>query len=249
MDTTRFLVSAMTFLLAGFVKGVIGVGMPTVSMGILGSLMPPAQAAALLVVPSFVTNVWQMVGVPSLGALARRLLPLLLSVFVGTWLGSGWLTGAGTGMAMAALGAALVAYAGFGLAAVTLPRVPARHEWWLGATTGAATGLITAATDVFVIPAVPYLGTLGLSRDALVGAMGMSFLASTVALATVLGAEGAMAGGIAWGSALALLPALVGMGLGNAVRRRVRPETFRRWFFLALLVLGGQLLWRGVAGP
>ena len=47
----------LTFVLAGFVKGVIGLGLPTVAMGLLAIVMPPAQAAALLVVPSFLTNV------------------------------------------------------------------------------------------------------------------------------------------------------------------------------------------------
>src|SRR6185295_20338072 len=42
---------AFVFLLAGFVKGVVGLGLPTISMGLLSLAMPPAQAAALLVVP------------------------------------------------------------------------------------------------------------------------------------------------------------------------------------------------------
>jgi len=48
-----------TIVLAGFVKGVIGLGLPTVAMGHLDVAMTPAQAAALLAVPSFVTNVRQ----------------------------------------------------------------------------------------------------------------------------------------------------------------------------------------------
>ena len=40
-----------TFVLAGAVKGVIGLGLPTIAMGLLGLAMPPAQAAALLIVP------------------------------------------------------------------------------------------------------------------------------------------------------------------------------------------------------
>jgi uncharacterized protein len=36
------------FVLAGFVKGVIGLGLPTVAMGLLALLMTPAQAAAVL---------------------------------------------------------------------------------------------------------------------------------------------------------------------------------------------------------
>jgi uncharacterized protein len=60
MDAASTLAAiAGAFLLAGFVKGVIGLGLPTVSIGLLGLLMTPAQAAAILVVPSLVTNTWQ----------------------------------------------------------------------------------------------------------------------------------------------------------------------------------------------
>ena len=39
------------FLLAGFVKGVIGLGLPPVSMGLLAVAMPPAHALAIVIVP------------------------------------------------------------------------------------------------------------------------------------------------------------------------------------------------------
>src|SRR6202012_3200867 len=48
------------FLLGGFVKGVIGLGLPTVAMGLLGLCMPPAQAASRLLVPLLVMNLWQL---------------------------------------------------------------------------------------------------------------------------------------------------------------------------------------------
>ena len=74
------------FVLAGFVKGVIGLGLPTVAMGLLALVMTPAQAAALLVVPSFLTNVWQAMG-PELIPLVRRLWPMLLGICAGVWAG------------------------------------------------------------------------------------------------------------------------------------------------------------------
>lgn len=233
------------FLLAGLVKGVIGLGLPTVAMGLLGLVMPPAQAAALLVVPSLVTNVWQLLAGPRFGALARRLWPMLLGVCAGTWAGSGVLTGGGGGWETAALGAALVLYALTGPLRVR-PRVPARAERWAGPLVGAATGLVTGATGVFVIPAVPYLGALGLQRDELVQALGLSFTVSTVALAAGLAAGGALPLHAAAGSVVALAPALAGMTLGGWVRGRVRPEVFRVLFFAGLLVLGGELLVRGL---
>ena len=85
MDAASTLAAiAGAFLLAGFVKGVIGLGLPTVSIGLLGLLMTPAQAAAILVVPSLVTNIWQAAVGGGLLALARRLWPLLAGICIGT---------------------------------------------------------------------------------------------------------------------------------------------------------------------
>jgi uncharacterized membrane protein YfcA len=78
---------AGAFLLAGFVKGVIGLGLPTVSIGLLGLVMTPAQAAAILVVPSLVTNVWQAAVGGGLHALTRRLWPMLAGICIGTVVG------------------------------------------------------------------------------------------------------------------------------------------------------------------
>ena len=105
------IVAILTFLIAGVVKGVIGLGLPTVSMGLLSLVMAPAKAASLLIVPSFVTNVWQLAAGPSFGRLARRLWPMLASVVVGTLAGTGLLTGSHAGQAGVALGFLLMLYA------------------------------------------------------------------------------------------------------------------------------------------
>jgi hypothetical protein len=78
------LLVAGTFLFAGLVKGVVGLGLPTVAMGLLGLAMPPVEAAALLLVPSLVTNVWQLLAGPRFGGLLRRLWPMMLGVVAGT---------------------------------------------------------------------------------------------------------------------------------------------------------------------
>jgi hypothetical protein len=65
IEPLPLVVATLSFLLAGLVKGVIGLGLPTVSMGPLSVVMPPAKAASLLIVPSFVTNVWQLARTPT----------------------------------------------------------------------------------------------------------------------------------------------------------------------------------------
>jgi uncharacterized membrane protein YfcA len=241
------LLIAAVFVLGGFVKGVVGLGLPTVTMGLLSLAMPPAQAAALLVVPSLVTNVWQ-IGGAGFWALLRRLATLLIGICVGVACGAGTLAtqGGEGGWAGIGLGLALVVYAGLGLAERQWHVAPA-HERWLAPLVGAATGLITAATGVFVIPAVPYLQALGLAKDELVRALGLAFLVATAALGVTLGRGGALPLETLGASLLALLPALAGMGLGTWLRRRVAAATFKRIFYGGLVVLGTYLALRGAA--
>jgi uncharacterized membrane protein YfcA len=242
---TSLILIALTFVLAGFVKGVIGLGLPTVAVGLLGLVMLPAQAAALLVVPSLVTNLWQLFAGPRFGALALRLWPLLLTICLGTWAGTGLLTGGSAGGATAALGAALVLYALVGLTRLQM-RVPLRWERPLSPVIGLTTGLVTAATGVFVLPAVPFLQALGFDKEDLIQALGLSFTVSTLALAADLAHDGAFGGAAPGQSALAIVPALAGMAIGQWVRLRVRPEMFRRCFFAGLLVLGIDLVVRAL---
>jgi uncharacterized membrane protein YfcA len=236
---------AGTFFLAGTVKGLIGLGLPTVAMGLLGLMMPSVEAAALLLVPSLVTNVWQLFAGSYLGVLLRRLWTMMLGVAAGTIAASGLIAGTATHAATAALGATLALYGILGLLKPRL-QLPQKAEPWAGPLVGTATGLVTGATGVFVVPAVPYLNSLGLGRDHLVQALGLSFTFSTLALAAGLAWHGALSIEVAGVSSLALLPALAGMMVGGWLRARVEPDTFRLCFFVGLLVLGCELAWRGM---
>jgi uncharacterized membrane protein YfcA len=230
-----------TFILAGTVKGVIGLGLPTVAMGLLGLAMLPAHSAALLIIPSTVTNVWQLAAGGHLKPLFRRLWPMLLMIAIGTGLGSR-VVGIGGGQSMTrALGAALLLYA---LSGLFMPawRVAPQHEAWLGPLLGLVTGIITSATGVFVIPAVPYLQALGLERNQLVQALGLSFTVSTLALAGGLFWNGALGSGELGASVIALIPALLGMWLGQWLRQRISAQVFKRVFFIGMGALGLHLL-------
>lgn len=228
---------AAIFLLAGVVKGLIGLGLPTIAMGLLTFAMPPAAAASVLLVPSFVTNVWQLWLGSSLGPLIRRLWPLFAGLVAGTLCGGLPTLAAAARWTHAALGAVLVAYGVWGLAAARLPQ-PGRHEIWLAPVIGYLTGAVTAATGVFVIPAVPYLQSLQLGKDDLIQALGLSFTASTLALGLQLALSSSLQPVDLGLSALALVPALIGMQVGQLLRRVVSERVFRCCFFGGLVALG-----------
>jgi len=141
------MIVALTFVVAGIVKGVTGMGLPTVSMGILGAFMSPVAAAALLLIPSFVTNVWQLATGPSFVTLMSRLWLMLSCIVIGTLAGPWLLTSGSTKWTTVGLGLALVIYALTSLLARPLS-VPRCAERWLSPLIGVATGLVAGGTVI-----------------------------------------------------------------------------------------------------
>lgn len=229
------------FVLAGAVKGVVGLGLPTISMALLALFMAPVHAAALLIIPSLVTNLWQIRPLSLLAPLLRRIGGMQLGVGTGTLAGALVLGAPAGAWASIALGVALIAYAAWGLFGRPLA-VPVSMEKWLGPLVGVLTGLITAGTGVFVVPAVPYLQALGLDRDGLIQAMGVSFTVSTVALAAGLWLNDSYSFQAAGAAVVMLIPALVGMYIGQLLRQSLSPQVFRRCLFSSLAALGGYLV-------
>ncbi len=247
MSDAAFLVIvvALTFLLAGLVKGVVGMGLPTVAMGLLSVAMPPAEAAAILVIPTLITNIWQMAAGPALLALVKRFAAMMIGIVAGTFATIGLLTGTSTSIATGALGAVLAAYGAYGLVSARFEIAP-ESERWLSPVVGLITGMLTGATGVFVIPAVPYFNSLRLAKEELIQSIGISAFFCPLALGLALAASGRFQAAIVGSSFLALLPALAGMYAGQFVRGRLEPTVFRRWFFIGLLALGGYMFLRSV---
>ncbi|MCX7314850.1 MAG: sulfite exporter TauE/SafE family protein [Alphaproteobacteria bacterium] len=241
---TIIVVAAVAFVFAGFVKGVLGQGLPTVAVGLLSLVMSPGEAAALVVIPALITNIWQAWFGPSLVPLLRRLWPTLLASFIGTfvatWVGLGLLTPETATLARKALGIALILYGLLGISRVRL-QVPPRAEPWLGPLFGATNGAVSTATGVFMFPVIPYIQSLGMDRDDLVQAQGISFTVSTLALTMVVVSNGTLNATNAVSSFIAMAITFVGMFLGQYVRNLVQPELFRFLFYVGVLLLGVNL--------
>jgi uncharacterized protein len=237
------LISAILFL-AGFVKGVIGFGLPAISVGLLGLFMSPLQAAGILLVPNIVTNIWQMMNGGAFNSLLRRLTPLFIGIFIGIAI-TEWATG-GKDMAWAKvlLGLTLITYALLGLFAYRF-HVAERNATLAGGISGILTGVMTLATGVFVIPSGPYLQAIGLEKDELVQGMGMTFFIASIGLGVALLMRGAMTPTAATSSFLAIIPALIAMILGQRLRASISQQLFRKLFYYGMLALGLFLTIKG----
>ncbi len=241
----NLIIVALAFLLAGSVKGVTGLGLPSVSLALLTATLGLKAAMAILLVPSFVTNVWQAAVGGHLLAILRRTWTLLLAVCAATWLGVGILAKANGDLLAGLLGLVLCLYAVLGLVRLD-PASPGRLEPWLSPFVGAVSGVLNGMTGSFVVPGVLYLQSLRWPREVFIQSMGVLFTTSTIALAFALHDRRLLSGELAILSAAAVVPALAGMVVGQVVRRRLSEEMFRSVFFAALLLLGAYIVVRAL---
>jgi uncharacterized membrane protein YfcA len=237
MSHTLLIFIAAVFLLAGFVKGVIGLGLPTVSMGLLAVAMAPAHALAIVIVPGILTNIWQTFAGPYFLGIVKRVWPLLVGLAVGIRLTASMMTGPYARYGTVLIGVLLVIYAIVGLRRFVLTVKP-QDERWMGGVIGVTTGLISGATGVQVIPSMPFFQALGMKKDELIQALGVFFTVATLVQAFNLSAAGILDESTALPGVIALATSFTGMAIGQTVRNRLEPETFRRWFLISMIVLG-----------
>jgi uncharacterized membrane protein YfcA len=242
-DPAGLALVAAVFAVAGAVKGVIGFGLPTISMGVLGAIIAPDMAAAILIVPTFLTNIWQsFVGRHTLAVL-RRIWPMLVAVVLGTVATAGVITGADPRTAAALIGIMLVLYAALGLSGVRF-RVPRKTEIYAGPVAGLATGLINGATAIFVLPGAPYLQASEYEKDELIQALGFVGLVAPGALALGFGLNRPFDFGLWPAVVVALIAASAGMAAGQMVRGRLSVALFQRCVFVGLAGLGAAMVGR-----
>ena len=236
-DVVTYAAIGGSFLLAGFVKGIVGLGLPTISLALLTALLDLPTAMALLVVPAFCTNLWQGFIGSHLALLSRRLWPLLVAVIPCVWAGVALSDLFETAVLTRFLGGLVVIYAALTFRSVPYS-IPLPLQAWLGPLCGAINGVLTGLTGSLFLPGVLYLHAIGLSRDQLVQAMGLLFALSTLALGISLQDTGRIDAGLWQISGFALLPALFGMNCGKICRDYLSDDFFHRIFLSGLALVG-----------
>jgi uncharacterized membrane protein YfcA len=205
------------------------------------------EAMGLLLVPSLVTNLWQAAVGGQAPAILRRTWPFMAVATATVWIGALALRSLDLSLLSALLGLLLVVYAGLSLSGWRAT-IAVRQEPWLAPLAGALNGVLTGMTGSFVVPGVMYLQALGLPRDQLVQAMGLLFSLSTLALALALQGNGFLNVELGALSAAAVLPALLGMVIGQRLRKQLSEALFQRIFFVALLILGFAIIAKALVG-
>ena len=237
MNVDVVVLVVLVFFVAGTIKGLIGFGLPTVSIAILAAFLGLIEAMTLMLLPSLITNLFQGLVGKYLIRLIRRYWSMFIFGAVFTWLSSSLLSTGHAATFAVILGVVLTLYGISSLYSLQLPS-PGSRERWISPLVGIVSGGITGITGVFLVPAVGYLQALRMERDELIQAIGLWVTVATLSLAFSLKDHDLFSNELGLLSLTAVLPALLGMWVGRILRPRLSESAFRHLFFAALMLLG-----------
>jgi uncharacterized membrane protein YfcA len=235
-----------TFVAAGFVKGAIGLGLPTVTLALLTLPLGLKPTLGILVIPLVVTNGWQALQGGYLKELLKRLWLFLLVAVITVYAGVQVLAAARSDVLVAILGVILIINSIISFTRFRIPPPRRNREQAWSAVCGGLGGIMFGMTGNFIVPGILFLQALNLKRDMMVQALGLTFCTISTALALSMTQRSMLTPDLMMVSAGALVPAFFGMWLGTRYRKSISEEQFRKIFYAGLLVVGCSLLFGAV---
>lgn len=233
------------FALAGFVKGTIGFGLPTIAIGLGALFLDIPTAMMLILMPAMLTNIFQVFGSGSITYVLTKTWPFMLASMVLVPLG---LIIVGTYPSLPfdrLLGSLIVLYSFVTLRGFRL-NIPDSKRNVVGIFSGLVNSILTGLTGSFSVPGVMYLRTFDFSKDDFLCSIGLLFSLSTIAMGYSLVITEKATLDLSFISALMCIPVGIGVFVGTRIRLAFTEAQFTRiflWFFmilgLYLVIVGG----------
>ncbi len=237
---------AGVFLLAGVIKGTVGIGLPTASVGMMSQVMDPRMAIALVVFPSLLSNAWQIWRSGMVVETIRRFWVYLVCLISVIAVVSLTLTATvRTDVLLLVLGSVIILFSVSSLAWAP-PFLPERFDRVGQVVSGVASGALGGLTAIWAPPMVTYLMARRVQKEAFVAATGVMIFAGTIPLIGGLWSNGVITGPTAGLSILMTIPALLGFTVGERLRRRLDADRFRTVVLVIFLIMGLNLIRRAL---
>jgi len=247
LDAVTLALGVLTFLVAGTVKGTLGIGLPLVAVPLLATVLDLPTALALMVVPVLASNVMQAMQGRDQVATLRRFWPLLLTLIPCAVLAAQFVSSVDLRTGSLVLGAIVVLFSISQLIKVRFD-IPVRRERWLNPVIGVVAGLLGGVSNLFGPPLIMYLVALRLEKDAFVTTIGLLFIVASLTLYSTLAVVGVVTFDNALASLVAALPVMAGVFLGTRLRNRIDQKVFERVLLVVLVLIGLNLIRRAVLG-
>jgi uncharacterized membrane protein YfcA len=236
-----------SLIVAGLLKGTIGVGMPIVALPLLSLFIDVKSAAMLLSMPLVLCNLPQALEGGKTARCLMQLMPVFLGMIPGLFLGVRVLLAVDADVARMIAGLVLIGIGGITLLA---PKLQLRSRLVLPTSItfgffGGILGGIAAMPGPLVFI---FLLAKGLRGKAFTKEASLYLVVSAGSLAILLTASRQFSWLDVSVSTAAMLPVALGMYVGQHMRDKIAPKTFRKLVLIAVIAAGAELVRHGFFG-
>jgi uncharacterized membrane protein YfcA len=244
-DPATLALIAATLVAGGIVKGVTGLGLPMVALGVLTLFLPVPLVLAVIVSPIVITNLWQAIQSGNPMEPVRRFWPMILAICAFLWMGARLVVALTPAALYAMIGISVVL---FSAASFVHPGfvLPPRFERGAGVLAGAVGGLLGGVSTLLGPPVVMYFLALDMPKETFIRAIGLVYFAGSIPLVLAYVDNGILNAATAPLSAAACVPTMAGLALGARLRRLFDQRVFRNAVLIVFCALGLNLIRRAI---
>lgn len=239
-------VAVLVLVLGGIVKGAIGVGLPVIAVAVLSSFLPVPLVLALVTLPIVLTNFWQAIHSGNPMEPLRRFWPMIVFLLVFIWLSAKLVVSLDPRVLYALIGVAVISFTITSRFNV-VQSVPPSAEKWAGPLAGTIGGFIGGISTIWGPPMMMYFVMLHLPKEAYIRAVGLVWFIASIPLVLAYIRHEILTAATATASALACIPAFLGLAVGQKLRQHINQEKFRKLLLVFLFLVGLNLIRRAIS--
>ena len=245
MATELILLGFAAFLVAGIIKGTVGIGLPTLSISLMAQFVDPRVAIAMLLIPALVTNSWQIYRGGYVRRSAQLLWPFALAMIVTMYLSALAAPLVSQRLLTAVIGIMVVLWAATSLVKKPM-KIPDALDRPLQVLAGLASGAIGGLTAIWSPPMVMYLLARHNDKEDFVRFTGFLILCGSIPLVLGYISNGLLTPQLAMVSAIMVVPTLIGFSVGEQLRRRLDSDQFQKVVLCIFCLMGLNLIRRAI---
>lgn len=236
-----FVVIIGVYILAGLIKGTLGIGLPTAGISLTAQITDARTAIALVIIPMLLTNVWQVFRTRQYIHRAIRYWPLALTMIAGivvfSWIAPQisirWVT--------LLLGMTVLVFSAVSLVR-EVPALQPKFDKPAQLLSGLFAGAMGGITGVWAPPIIIYMSAIRIDKTTFVAVVGVLLMLGSLTLALSYSNVGLITKGQAWASAILVVPSIAGFSLGERIRDKLDEALFKRLVLLFFLLMGLNLI-------
>tara|TARA_A100001015_G_C14786850_1_gene631449 strand:+ start:90 stop:800 length:711 start_codon:yes stop_codon:yes gene_type:complete len=235
----------LIFFAGGLIKGLIGVGLPTVTLTFLSFIFDIKISISIILLPIIITNLYQMIDGKYLKKIVSDTKFFQISAFVFVFLGFYFLLIFNSNTILIILAVILIFNSILGLTKYEIQFKNFKSKYYQ-LFIGSMTGVVTGVTGIYTMPFIFLIQSLQYTKNQVIQLMGLTFFIFACTQFLLFSFNDLINIKILILSTVACIPILIGVYLGTILRKKISEALFKLLFNLMLVIMGVLLITKAI---